>query len=196
MASTEFSVGNVLQAARQSLDFARQGAEDYRAGESRRVSGLFNFATSSRTVTFVLQNMKGHVAGFEDWYSPIQAKMRADPVARWAIDLRNRVEKRGDPGPRSNVTHIDYLDTSVLTAGVPPGTVSTIIGDQWGRNFWVVRLPDDTEENVFFNLDPSIGKNFIVFENAPGGRDVPELMDEHLSTLETLIMSAEAHFGV
>lgn len=188
-------MGDVLQAARQSLDFARQGAEDYRAGGSRRVAGLFNFATSSRTVTFVLQNMRGHVDGFEDWYSPIETELRANPVALWAKDLRNRVEKQGDPGPRSNVTKIDHLDTSMLTASTPSGTVSTIIGDQWGRNFWIVHLPDGTEENVFFNLDPNIGNNSILFEGAPGGRDVPELMDEHLYTLEKIVMSAEARFG-
>jgi hypothetical protein len=195
MATSEFRTSDVLRAARQSLDFARQGAEDYRAGGSRRVAGLFNFATSSRTVTFVLQNMRGHVEGFEHWYAPIAAELQANPVARWAKDLRNRVEKQGDPGPRSNVTHIHYLDTSMLTATAPPGTVSTIIGDQWGRNFWGVRLPDGTEENVYFNLDPSVGRNSILFEDAPEGRDVPELMDEHLRTLETIVSAAEARFA-
>lgn len=193
--SPEFRLENVLRAARLSLDFAQQGAEDYRAGGSRRVAGLYNFATSSRTVTFVLQNMRGHVDGFEDWYAPFEAELRASPVARWAKDLRNRVEKQGDPGPRSNVTQIHYLDTSMLTASAPPGTVSTIIGDQWGRNFWVIRLPDGTEENVYFNLDPSVGKNSIHFEDAPGGRDVPELMDEHLRALDTIVTSAEKRFS-
>lgn len=190
----EFRVEDVLRAARQSLDFARQGAEDYQAGGSRRVAGLFNFATSSRTVTFILQNMRGHVSGFEEWYAPVEHELRESPVARWAKDLRNRVEKQGDPGPRSNVTHIHYLDTSMLTRSAPPGTVSTIIGDQWGRNYWVVRLSDGTEENVYFNLAPEVGRSLIIFSDAPEGRDVQALMKEHLRMLETIVVSAENRF--
>lgn len=195
MDSGDFRVAKVLTAAHQSLDFARQGADDYRAGGGRRVAGLFNFATSSRTVTFVLQNMRGHVDGFEEWYAAVEAQLRSSPVAQWAKNLRNRVEKQGDPGPRSNVTHIRYLDTSMLTVSAPPGTVSTIIGDQWGRNFWVVRLPDGTEENVYFNLAPEVGTNSIIFADAPAGRDVPDLMDEHLRTLSAIVLSAQERFG-
>jgi len=37
-----------------------------------------------------------------------------------------------------------------------PGTVRTAIGDAWGRCFWVVRLADGTETNVYFSFPPEM----------------------------------------
>jgi tetratricopeptide (TPR) repeat protein len=49
-----------------------------------------------RSVTFVLQKLKGDLAGFEEWYSPWQDKMRSDHLMRWLVESRNIIEKQGD----------------------------------------------------------------------------------------------------
>lgn len=49
-----------------------------------------------RTVTFILQNHKHDIPDFEEWYRSWRDKMRADPLMRWMIEARNRIEKQGD----------------------------------------------------------------------------------------------------
>lgn len=51
-----------------------------------------------RRVTFVLQTLRGHTADFDGWYVDIQATLRADPLMRYFVELRNEIEKRGLPG--------------------------------------------------------------------------------------------------
>jgi hypothetical protein len=56
-----------------------------------------------RSVTFVLQNAKRQIQGFEGWYGVWQAKMRQDRVLRWLVDTRNKIEKVGDIEPASKL---------------------------------------------------------------------------------------------
>jgi hypothetical protein len=55
-----------------------------------------NCITSARSVTFILQNYKSVIPGFEEWYAPWQSRFRDDPVMRWAVQARNKIEKQGD----------------------------------------------------------------------------------------------------
>lgn len=54
-----------------------------------------------RSVTWLLQKDLKHRDGFEAWYVERQDAMRADPVLRWLVDARNRIEKQGDLELRS-----------------------------------------------------------------------------------------------
>ena len=49
-----------------------------------------------RTVTFILQSNKRLFSNFEPWYESWQEKLRADPLMRWMVDARNKIEKQGD----------------------------------------------------------------------------------------------------
>lgn len=49
-----------------------------------------------RTVTFILQSNKHLFSNFDDWYDQWQNKLRADPLMRWMVDARNKIEKQGD----------------------------------------------------------------------------------------------------
>lgn len=49
-----------------------------------------------RTVTFMLQSMKGDIPDFDQWYGGWQERLKADPLMRWMVDARNRIEKQGD----------------------------------------------------------------------------------------------------
>ncbi|KGS34985.1 hypothetical protein X962_6209 [Burkholderia pseudomallei MSHR7343] len=49
-----------------------------------------------RTVTFILQSNKRLFANFDHWYESWQDKLRDDPLMRWMVDARNKIEKQGD----------------------------------------------------------------------------------------------------
>src|SRR5437867_12907835 len=54
-----------------------------------------------RSVTWVLQKGKRQIPQFGDWYARWQERLRADPIMRWLVDARNRIEKEGDLETRS-----------------------------------------------------------------------------------------------
>jgi len=55
-----------------------------------------------RTVTFILQKQKAIIPGFVQWYGTRdqagdwQKRLGADPLMRWMINARNKIEKQGD----------------------------------------------------------------------------------------------------
>ncbi|VBM56246.1 Uncharacterised protein [Burkholderia pseudomallei] len=49
-----------------------------------------------RTVTFIVQSNKRLFKNFDPWYESWQDKLRADPLMRWMVDARNKIEKQGD----------------------------------------------------------------------------------------------------
>jgi hypothetical protein len=55
-----------------------------------------NCITVARTVSFILQSHKAAIPEFERWYGPWTARFAADPVMRWAVLARNKIEKQGD----------------------------------------------------------------------------------------------------
>lgn len=72
-----------------------------------------------RTVTFMLQSSKRSLEGFDAWYEPQQAKMRADSILRWLIEARNHIEKAGDLATYSQMTAkviASYHDQLEVTA--------------------------------------------------------------------------------
>ena len=139
--------------------------------------------------------MRGHAAGFDEWYEQQQNRLRDDGVSQWFREMRNRIEKRGAPGVVTGSTHVNYVNDEILRRAAPPGAVRTIIGDMWGRNYWVAQLADGTRTNVYFDLDPSIGTNRVSVEDAPDGRDVGDLLRDYLRTLDEVVSDAERTFG-
>jgi hypothetical protein len=60
-----------------------------------------------RSVTFILQTHKAAIPHFDQWYGDYidekhgkrgkwQERLHADPLMRWMVEARNRIEKRGD----------------------------------------------------------------------------------------------------
>lgn len=49
-----------------------------------------------RSVTWILQSHKHAITHFDAWYSKWQGIMRDDPILRWLVDARNKIEKQGD----------------------------------------------------------------------------------------------------
>jgi hypothetical protein len=59
---------------------------------------LSAFLSASRSVTFTLQAVMRHIAGFNEWYESARATLVNSVLARFFVDLRNRVTKIGDLG--------------------------------------------------------------------------------------------------
>lgn len=192
MGKTEPTVHDVLQSARQMLEFARLGARDYQDAGDRRLSGLYNAVTSGRSVTFVLQKLRGRAPGFDQWYSTVRASLTNDPNSKWFHDLRNQIEKEGSHGPTTVTMSNVQLDQ--VPDDAPPNATASFIGDHLGRSGWFVQLPDGSEAKVYFKLPESTPVNVYV-QDAPGGRPLEELLPEWLSKLDVILVEAEAKFG-
>jgi len=53
------------------------------------------FLSAARSVTFLLQKEMAHIPGFREWLTQKQDELRADPVARFFLLLRNFSQKEG-----------------------------------------------------------------------------------------------------
>lgn len=185
---------DILRAARQRLDFAAEGWNDYLLGGSRRPSGLHNFVTHGRGVTFVIQNLRGKANGFDDWYSVIEKRLRADPVCVWFKDLRNQMEKQGRAETASAFMGASFSPDDLMRSA-PPGTVGIGIGDSWGRSQYNVQLADGSVTEVYFTVPDWVGSVTTYVKGAPDGRPIEELGAHYLAVLEDILDDAESSFG-
>ncbi len=89
-----------------------QAEQSYFDPEAFRLAAQ-NTIQTLRTVSFVLQNHKRTIPDFDQWYGSQQEKMRANPLLRWIVEARNKIEKQGDLESHSLVrveTIASYLD--------------------------------------------------------------------------------------
>src|SRR5688500_9325161 len=90
----------IFQGARRTLDTASQGLVDMRSTDpNRRRRGMYTAVVFGRAVTFAIQTLRSAVGKerFNQWYEPRKAAMKADPLQRWVVELRNQIEKEGAP---------------------------------------------------------------------------------------------------
>jgi hypothetical protein len=176
---------SVLTAVRRTLATAELGYNDMIGDDVlRRIPGMHNFLTFSRSVTFVLQNLRSIVDGFDDWYSPYATEMEATPAARRFKQLRNELEKQGTTRGVGNSLHINHLNTDDLQPLLqhpPPGAKGFFIGDQNGGNGWEIEVGGQTE-HYYVELPPHVAKE-IRFD----------FVDSNDGVYTTLRESARAH---
>lgn len=84
---------SVLRSARDAVDQV-----EHCSRPGYQLNYIRTAVVDLRRVTFVLQTLRSRVDGFDDWYSPLQEALRADPLMRYFVELRNEIEKRGLPG--------------------------------------------------------------------------------------------------
>ena len=123
----------------------------------RTLARIREAVTDIRRVTFVLQTLRHRVAGFDDWYSPIQVILRSDPLMRYFVELRNEIEKRGLPGAIAELYYVDTDETIgdvacyedsfglAVSGAVRPG--SSVTPGELARPCGIrnLRLPDPPE---------------------------------------------------
>lgn len=173
-------------------------------GEAR-IMGLMNVASFGRSVSFVLQGLTSVNPGFDAWYAPRVEEMRADPLLRYFVDLRNKIEKRGE----AEVTNAMFVEHATLGDMLkdfgppPPGSRGRFVGDQFGGSGWEIALPDGTVEKYYVALPPIPGVRIWLQPSTPPekhlGKDIQDPSVEHLCRLyldylRDLIAAAKKQF--
>ncbi|MBO9501203.1 hypothetical protein [Brevundimonas sp. A19_0] len=92
--------------------------------------GLQSTIATARTVTFILQSNKAAIPEFKAWYEGVQSRFKSDPIMRWAVNARNKIEKQGDLATLSQVK----VELVASYAGHPhtawtPANVFASLGD-------------------------------------------------------------------
>ena len=100
-----------------------------------------------RSITFILQNQKRRIPGFEAWYGTNKAdglwqnRLHDIPLMRWLVEARSKIEKQGDleaesfvraeiiasdldEGPRVEVPARWFEGPEVLLRRIPAGALS------------------------------------------------------------------------
>ncbi len=130
-----------------------------------------NAIQTLRSLTFILQKHKVVIPNFAQWYGDYadekhgkrgkwQERLHADPLMRWMVDARNKIEKRGDleshsivraeiiasyldEGPRIDVPAHLFQSSETLLRGIP----NNLLGQHIRRN-GVVRIQRRWVENT------------------------------------------------
>lgn len=198
MASASASIA----AAETRLRTAYFGLEDMEVRAAGRFySGLMNAVVFARMVTLSLQNMRNDVPGWQEWYAPIQEKMKGDPSMKFFVDLRNSIEKTAGEAV-TMVTKITEFNDSTMSRFEPrpPGATALVIGSReyGGASGWLVPNLEGESDLYVVDLPEDIGKVTMEFSDAPEhlhGRDAREIVRDHLSKLQSLVSESKKRFG-
>jgi len=84
-----------------------------------------------RNITFTLQSEKHIISDFDNWYGGWQARLASEPDAKWLINARNIVVKKGDLEITSTalVKILTWKDEVLAESQVPPGADTSVILD-------------------------------------------------------------------
>lgn len=159
----------------------------------QRRSGLMNLFTYGRSTTFAMKPMKSIDPKFNAWWKPYEDWLGSDPLMGYFNDRRVDVTHAGEL-QTSNYTRVGYLDDAILrelNQHAPPNTVGTFFGDQLGGNGWMVRLPDGTEEKVYFQIPDHIDvESGMTLHDPPTEHDGKPLTDRSIAGIGTVYISA------
>ncbi|MFC2970216.1 hypothetical protein [Acidimangrovimonas pyrenivorans] len=194
---------DVLRRAEETLMTAEFGLTDLSSKDKRRrMVGLRNVIVFGRSVTFVLQNLRGKEARFDAWYEPIVEQMKSDPVFRYFLNARNKLEKQGRLNTTTAASITSFSSSDIEKFGPrPPGTVGFFIGDQLGGSGWEVELPSGETVKYYVELPSEIGSVEQTFSDLDDdlyrpiqGKTVDELCSEYIRKLSAVLDSARSEF--
>jgi hypothetical protein len=89
------AIGAVVRRLKQVNVHWHEALSTYFEPDRFRIA-MQNCITTARSVTFILQNHKDVIPGFDEWYATWQSRFGGDPIMRWAVQARNKIEKQGD----------------------------------------------------------------------------------------------------
>jgi|FLOH01.1.fsa_nt_gi hypothetical protein len=199
----DYTIKEILDRTLETLQTAQLGLADMKdASRHRRNPGLRNVIVFGRSVTFVLQNLRGKDARFEEWYLAKQTAMKADPIFLYFLEARNNLEKQG----RLNVSTSLKLN-SFSSADMarfeprPPGATGFFIGDNLGGSGWEIELPNGAKEKYYMEIPSDIGQVSQVFSDTRteksevlADRSVDDLAGEYLKKLSNIVDDARKTF--
>src|SRR5688572_6615893 len=186
---------DVLSRAYAKLSTAKMGLALIQSpNPNNRLAGLHNAIVFGRSVTWVLQNLRGMVDGFDEWYEPLQEQMRSDPMFKRVVELRNDIEKRGQIETMQGGT-IASAEYPVATTDYPPppGAVAFFWGDQLGGSGWEVDVGNGRIEKFYVNYP---GVNVIPYLGTSQGKPetAHDFLKKYLDRVEDILRDAESRF--
>lgn len=198
------NVTEVLRRAEEVLRAAYAGLEMMKSSKGNtRDLGLRNVLTFSRSVTFVIQNLRGKAPNFEEWYLPHQEFLKSDPVFNYFKDARNILEKQGklELGVHAELKKFDSDIMRKLEIGKPPGAGAFFIGDPSGGSGWEVKLPNGEILKYYIDLPEEVGtvSQFFLGEYAEKydphlNKSTYELAEYVLEKLSSILDDARKYF--
>jgi hypothetical protein len=156
---------------------------------NRRIMGLCNLVVYGVATTQALKNLSTPEGSwFEDWYAPIQAAMRTDPLMRYFWKLRSDILKKGSTGQISPTINVaGSFDVNELMANPPPGASGLVLGDETGGIYWNVTLPDGSPGKHYIALPESMKATVSLHFDSPPlshqGQVVADTSIENLARL-------------
>ena len=190
----------IIQEAEELLQTAKFGLEDMRYKPERHRTGLRNAVVFGRNTTFALQNLRGVLPGFDEWYVPRQKEMSSNPLLKFFHNLRNKIEKQAST-PTTSATHVHTFNANDLNKFPRPlFAKGFFLGDQNGGSGWIVSLPSGKEEKYYINLPVDIAESEVYLADAPTDngqqRTAIELVESYLQYVEALLYEARQVFGI
>ncbi len=193
---------SILKNAEDTLQTAIYGLEDVKTQKGqRRFSGIRNLVVFGRSVSFAIQNLRGKVEGFDEWYAPHQERMAQDKVMKFFLELRNTILKVGDLKVGVRVKGGANIDDILKAAPKPPGAIGMFIGDNFGGSGWLIPMPDGSTEKFYVDLPKNLVNVENYFTQVPEKfrdeiepKDIELLGEEYINKLQMLIDDCRAAF--
>jgi hypothetical protein len=193
----------VLTSVRRQLRQAEIAMRDVEQNDEpdRRLAGIWNVVVWVRSLTPILQRLRGVTDEFEPWYARWRDEMKRDPLLRYFYGLRNDVLKEGEK-PVSMGVHIHHFEAPRDVPPAPPGAVAFFLGDEVGGNGWEVELPDGTRTKIYVSVPSSVAQTTLHLVGMPTehlGREIGDSAVEgceaYLRYFQRMIAAAEERFG-
>lgn len=200
------TAAEIFYRVRRTLRDAENALADFLTNPSppQQRSSLRNFVVYGRTVTFVLQKLRSVVSDFNEWYEPIRAEMKNDPLLQFFKRLRSEILKEGEDKVATAVHIRLSMPRDISKFGPPPpGATGFFIGDGEGGSGWIVRAPDGTETKHYVEVPDEIAEVSFMFDNPPQVHlGVPisdcspaNLCKLYLAYLTKIVNDAQRRFG-
>jgi hypothetical protein len=147
---------------------------------------LNSFLQETRNVTWILQKNKNEIPDFESFYAGWQARLKEDPIMRWAVESRNRITKQGDLETESQsfITFItDWTNELTRRFKGSPALPSTLLIEQVLK-----QIPPEliSEESLL-----CVERRWV--DTALPGKELLSVSSHVLTFLSTLLEATHAH---
>ena len=177
-------VAEVLREAQERLETARVGLKHAKLSPYELKGGFRNVAIYGRMVTFCTNNLRGKVAGFEEWDQDAKQRYFDNDVARAMIDARNQFEKQAS-NPIFSSAHIkSFSAQDVARLPKPPNAIAFFIGDRVGGSGWMLKMDNGDELPFYIDLPAEIADVKVILPHRGQSLDAIQVAEEYLHALQ------------
>ncbi|WP_135826276.1 hypothetical protein [Halorussus ruber] len=186
----------ILDNARTTLQTAYRGYKQFQQGEGQtKLIGLRNAVVFGRSVTFVLQKLRGiYGRDFDEWYAWREKVFREDEVCRRISEMRNEILKEGEASV-SNYAKISATGQEIRSIA-PPEAKSIFIGDQYGGSGYTIETRDGEEKKFYVKIPDGIEieTGLLIPElDSPG--DAEDDIRYYIKLMAETVSDARTEFG-